>query len=83
MRPKTSDRKGRVQGGRLRPVLMTAFTTSLGLLPLLLANDVGANVQRPLVAVVISGLVTSILLTLLVLRTIYQRVAEATNTVPT
>jgi cobalt-zinc-cadmium resistance protein CzcA len=61
---------------RLRPVLMTALTTSLGLLPLLLANDVGANVQRPLAAVVIGGLVTSTLLTLLVLPSIYRWFAE-------
>jgi cobalt-zinc-cadmium resistance protein CzcA len=50
---------------------MTALTTSLGLLPLLLANDIGSNVQRPLAAVVIGGLITSTLLTLLVLPSIY------------
>ena len=61
---------------RLRPVLMTALTTSLGLLPLLLANDIGSNVQRPLAAVVIGGLFTSTLLTLLVLPTIYPWFAE-------
>ena len=65
---------------RLRPVLMTALTTSLGLLPLLLASDVGSNVQRPLAAVVIGGLVTSTLLTLLVLPTIYRWFAEETDT---
>ncbi len=65
---------------RLRPVLMTALTTSLGLLPLLLASDVGSNVQRPLAAVVIGGLVTSTLLTLLVLPTIYRWFAEDTDT---
>ncbi|HBQ58760.1 MAG TPA: CusA/CzcA family heavy metal efflux RND transporter, partial [Balneolaceae bacterium] len=43
---------------RLRPVLMTALTTGLGLIPLLLANDIGSNVQRPLAAVVVGGLVT-------------------------
>ena len=61
---------------RLRPVLMTALTTSLGLLPLLLASDVGSNVQRPLAAVVIGGLVTSTLLTLVVLPSIYRWFAE-------
>lgn len=62
---------------RLRPVLMTALTTSLGLLPLLLADDIGANVQRPLAAVVIGGLITSTLLTLFVLPTVYPWFAEA------
>ena len=61
---------------RLRPVLMTALTTGLGLIPLLLANDIGSNVQRPLAAVVVGGLVTSTLLTLLVLPTIYKWFAE-------
>ena len=61
---------------RLRPVLMTALTTSLGLLPLLLANAIGSNVQRPLAAVVIGGLVTSTLLTLFVLPSIYPWFAE-------
>ena len=61
---------------RLRPVLMTALTTGLGLLPLLLADDIGSNVQRPLAAVVIGGLFTSTLLTLVVLPTIYKWFAE-------
>ncbi|MGB0906077.1 MAG: efflux RND transporter permease subunit [Maricaulaceae bacterium] len=54
-------------GLRARPVLMTALTTALGLAPLLLATGVGAEVQRPLATVVIGGLVTSTLLTLLVM----------------
>jgi cobalt-zinc-cadmium resistance protein CzcA len=76
-----SIKEAAVQGAelRLRPVLMTALTTSLGLLPLLLANDVGSNVQRPLAAVVIGGLVTSTLLTLLVLPTIYRWFVEETS----
>ena len=57
---------------RLRPVLMTAFTTIGGLVPLLLADGIGSNVQRPLAAVVVGGLVTSTLLTLLVLPAIYR-----------
>ncbi|MFH5886203.1 efflux RND transporter permease subunit [Halalkalibaculum sp. DA3122] len=61
---------------RLRPVLMTALTTGLGLLPLLLANDIGSNVQRPLAAIVVGGLFTSTLLTLVVLPTIYKWFAE-------
>jgi len=52
---------------RLRPVLMTAMIAGLGLVPLLLATGVGAEVQRPLATVVIGGLVTSTLLTLIVL----------------
>lgn len=54
-------------GLRARPVLMTALTTALGLAPLLLATGVGAEVQRPLATVVIGGLVSSTLLTLLVM----------------
>lgn len=57
---------------RLRPVLMTALTAILGLIPLLMANGIGSNVQRPLAAVVVGGLVTSTLLTLLVLPSIYR-----------
>jgi len=57
--------------GRLRAVLMTAVTTALGLLPLLLAAGTGSEVQRPLATVVIGGLVTSTILTLLVLPAIY------------
>ena len=52
---------------RLRPVLMTALVASLGFLPMALATSAGAEVQRPLATVVIGGLVTSTLLTLLVL----------------
>ena len=66
---------------RLRPVLMTALTTGLGLLPLLLANDIGSNVQRPLAAVVVGGLFTSTLLTLVVLPTIYKWFAEPVESV--
>ncbi len=61
---------------RLRPVLMTALTAILGLLPLLLAGGLGANVQRPLAAVVVGGLITSTLLTLLVLPSVYRWFAE-------
>ena len=52
---------------RLRPVLMTAMIAALGLIPLLLASGVGSEVQRPLATVVIGGLVSSTLLTLVVL----------------
>lgn len=56
---------------RLRPVLMTATVTCLGLLPLLLARGVGAEIQRPLATVVVGGLFTSTALTLLVLPAVY------------
>lgn len=56
---------------RLRPVLMTALTTVLGLLPLLIARGIGAEVQRPLAAVVVFGLTTSTLLTLFVIPAVY------------
>ena len=61
---------------RLRPVLMTAVTTSLGLLPLLFATGAGSEVQRPLAVVVVGGLFTSTLLTLLVLPAVYPWFAE-------
>jgi cobalt-zinc-cadmium resistance protein CzcA len=57
---------------RLRPVLMTASTTALGLIPMLLSNGVGAEVQRPLATVVVGGLVSSTLLTLFVLPVLYR-----------
>lgn len=56
---------------RLRPVLMTALVASLGFIPMALGHGAGAEVQRPLATVVIGGLVTSTLLTLLVLPAIY------------
>jgi cobalt-zinc-cadmium resistance protein CzcA len=57
---------------RLRPVLMTALVASLGFLPMALSTSAGAEVQRPLATVVIGGLVTSTLLTLLVLPAVYR-----------
>jgi len=57
---------------RLRPVLMTALVASLGFVPMALSNGAGAEVQRPLATVVIGGLMTSTLLTLLVLPAIYH-----------
>ena len=57
---------------RLRPVLMTASTSILGLVPLLLATGVGAETQRPLASVVVGGLITSTLLTLVLLPVIYE-----------
>ena len=56
---------------RLRPVLMTALVASLGFIPMAVATSAGAEVQRPLATVVIGGLITSTLLTLLILPTLY------------
>ncbi len=57
---------------RLRPVLMTAITSALGLIPMLMSNGVGAEIQRPLASVIVGGLVTATLLTLFVLPVLYQ-----------
>jgi cobalt-zinc-cadmium resistance protein CzcA len=57
---------------RLRPVLMTALVASVGFIPMAISTGAGAEVQRPLATVVIGGLVTSTVLTLLVLPTLYS-----------
>ncbi|WLG57598.1 CusA/CzcA family heavy metal efflux RND transporter [Pseudomonas extremorientalis] len=57
---------------RLRPVLMTALVASLGFIPMALATGTGAEVQRPLATVVIGGIISSTVLTLLVLPALYQ-----------
>ena len=61
---------------RLRPVMMTAMVATLGFLPMALSTSAGAEVQRPLATVVIGGLITATLLTLVVLPAIYPAVAE-------
>jgi cobalt-zinc-cadmium resistance protein CzcA len=63
-----------IQGSltRLQPVLMTALVASLGFVPMALATRTGAEVQKPLATVVIGGLVSSTLLTLVVLPTLYR-----------
>lgn len=61
---------------RLRPVLMTASVASLGFLPMALSNGAGAEVQKPLATVVIGGLATSTLLTLVVLPMLYYKLDE-------
>jgi len=58
---------------RLRPVLMTASITALGLVPLLIATGPGSEIQKPLAIVVVGGLVTSTLLTLVLLPILYRR----------
>ena len=57
---------------RLRPVLMTASVTLLGLVPLLLSSGIGSEIQKPLAVVVVGGLITSTLLTIFVLPTFYK-----------
>ena len=60
---------------RLRPVLMTAFITAFGLIPLLFATGPGSEIQRPLAIVVIGGLITATVLTLMLLPILYLRFA--------
>jgi cobalt-zinc-cadmium resistance protein CzcA len=62
---------------RLRPVLMTASIAAFGLIPLLFASGPGSEIQRPLAIVVVGGLVTSTLLTLIMLPILYRRFGEA------
>jgi len=64
---------------RVRPVLMTALTTALGLLPLLFSTGTGSEVQRPLATVVMGGLITSTVLTLLVIPALYKWFAIDTD----
>ena len=69
-----SVREAVVQGTalRLRPVLMTASVAILGLVPMLLSSEVGAETQRPLATVVVGGLISSTLLTLVLLPVLYE-----------
>ncbi len=57
---------------RLRPVLMTAITSALGLIPLLLSSGIGSEIQKPLATVVVGGLLSSTLLTLFVIPVLYE-----------
>lgn len=68
---------------RLRPVLMTATITAFGLVPLLFADGPGSEIQKPLAIVVIGGLVSSTLLTLLLLPVLFRRFGIAPGTVRT
>jgi cobalt-zinc-cadmium resistance protein CzcA len=61
---------------RFRPVLMTALVASVGFIPMAISTSAGAEVQRPLASVVIGGLVTSTLLTLLLLPVLYSWIEE-------
>ncbi len=64
---------------RLRPVLMTASITAFGLVPLLFATGPGSEIQRPLAIVVIGGLITSTLLTLVLLPILFERFGESAD----
>jgi cobalt-zinc-cadmium resistance protein CzcA len=68
---------------RLRPVLMTASITAFGLVPLLFATGPGSEIQRPLAIVVIGGLVTSTLLTLVLLPILFARFGEGKEDIVT
>lgn len=61
---------------RLRPILMTAFTSVFGLLPMLITSGVGAEVQKPLALVVVAGLSTSVIMTLIVLPVMFASLRE-------
>jgi cobalt-zinc-cadmium resistance protein CzcA len=65
---------------RLRPVLMTGLVASLGFVPMALNTGIGAEVQRPLATVVIGGVLSSTLLTLVVLPVLYGVVARGSKT---
>ena len=67
---------------RLRPVLITASVAALGLLPMLFASGPGSEIQKPLAAVVIGGLISSTLLTLFILPTLYRVFERSTGLAP-
>lgn len=77
LNPADSVRKGTII--RLRPVLMTALVDIFGFLPMLLSQDVGAEVQKPLASVVIGGIISSTILTLIVLPMFYTWIAKTTK----
>ena len=64
---------------KLRPVLMTTFTTIFGVMPLMLARGPGAEIQRPLATVVVGGLITSTIVTLIVLPLVYQSLKKVSS----
>ena len=79
LKSKGYDLRKRVLAGcssKLRPVLITTITTAVGLLPLILSSSTGSEIQRPLAVVVVGGLFSSTLLTLIVIPTLYEQFAE-------
>ena len=75
-----SVRRGSVR--RLRPVLMTAAITALGMVPLLFASGPGSEIQRPLAIVVVGGLLSSTLLTLVLLPMLFARFGQERRGAP-
>jgi len=75
---KDSIRKAIYEGAvsRLRPVLMTAIVAALGLIPMILSNGIGAEIQRPLATVIVGGLVTATFLTLFVLPVLFAKFSK-------
>jgi heavy metal efflux system protein len=67
---------------RLRPVLITAGVAALGLIPMLFATGPGSEIQKPLAAVVIGGLISSTFLTLFILPTLYNVFERTTRPAP-
>ena len=67
---------------QLRPVLITAAVAALGLIPMLFATGPGSEIQKPLAAVVIGGLISSTLLTLFILPTLYKVFERTTHPAP-
>lgn len=59
---------------RIRPLMMTTLTTLMGLLPMLYATGAGSEIQKPLVAVIFGGLVSSLFLTLIILPVLYTMI---------
>lgn len=79
LKSKGYDLRQRVLAGcssKVRPVLITTMTTAVGLLPLILSSGTGSEIQRPLAVVVVGGLFSSTLLTLIVIPTLYEQFAK-------
>ena len=79
LKNKGYDLRKRVLAGcssKLRPVLITTITTAVGLLPLIFSSSTGSEIQRPLAVVVVGGLFSSTLLTLIVIPTLYEQFTE-------
>ena len=79
LKSKGYDLRKRVLAGcssKVRPVLITTITTAVGLLPLILSSGTGSEIQRPLAVVVVGGLFSSTLLTLIVIPTLYEQFAK-------
>ena len=75
-RASTDDSVVQAARTRARPVLMTALVAALGFVPMMLGTGIGSEVQRPLATVVVGGLLTSTVLTLVVLPSLYPWLAE-------